>query len=68
MPLRARVKLQSLLMAQMNTENLGAIIMEGADAYVKLPHQWMGNVIIMNIKDTISTSMQVRYRHNRTFS
>ena len=56
----AMVKLQSLLMAQMNTEKIGAILMESAYAYVKLPHQWMGNVMWSVIMDTISTNSQVR--------
>ena len=55
----AMVKLQSLLMAQMNTEKIGAILMESADAYVKLSHQSMVNVIKSFIMDTISTNMQV---------
>ena len=59
MQLRARVKLHSLLMAQMNTEEIGAILMESADAYVKLSHQSMVNVIKSFIMDTISTNMQV---------
>ena len=59
MQLRARVKLHSLLMAQMNTEEIGAILMESADAYVKLSHQSMVNVIKSLIMDTISTNMQV---------
>ena len=57
MQLRARVKLHSLLMAQMNTEEIGAILMESADAYVKLSHQSMVNVIKSFIMDTISTNM-----------
>ena len=55
----AMVKLQSLLMAQMNTEKIGAILMESANAYVKLARQWMVNVIKRVIMDLISTNMQV---------
>ena len=59
MQLRARINLHSLLTAQMNTEEIGAILMESANAYVKLSHQWMVYVIKSVIMDTISTNMQV---------
>ena len=59
MQFRAKVKLHSLLMAQMNTEKIGAILMESAIAYVKLSHQWMVNVIKVVIMATISTDIQV---------
>ena len=59
MQLRARVKPHSLLMAQRYTETVGAILVESANAYVKLSHQWMVNVIKVVIMDTISTNIQV---------
>ena len=55
----ARVKPHSLLMTQMNSDEIGAILMESANAYVKLSHQWMVNVIKSVIMDTISTNIQV---------
>ena len=59
MQFRAKVKLHSLLMAQMNTETIIAFLVESANAYVKLSHQWMVNVIKVVIMATISTDIQV---------
>ena len=59
MQFRAKVKLHSLLMAQMNTEKIGAILMDSANAYARPSQQRMVNVIKAVIMATISTHIQV---------
>ena len=58
--LHARVNFHSSLMGQMNTEKMGAILLENANAYVKPVQELMVNVIKKAMQAIISTNMQVR--------